>query len=65
MFLITIHTDGDVSTKRPCDFQEEILQQHGRRDSFRGTRYGIASSIASSFRCFARGVSDVGQAGYR
>ena len=60
--FITIHTDDDVSTKRLCDFREDILHQHRRRNNFQGS--GIANSIAKSFCCCPRDFCGLDQAGY-
>jgi hypothetical protein len=62
--FITIHTDGDVSTKRLYDFWEDILHQHRRRNNFPGTGHGIANSIANSIRCCPRNLCGLDQAGY-
>jgi len=62
---VTIRTDGDVATKRLCDFGEEILQQHRMRNILPGTHYGIANSIANLFCCFPRDLCGLDQAGYR
>src|SRR6266487_4399936 len=46
--FITIHTDGNVSTKRLCDFGEDILHQHRRRIIF--PERAMASQIRSLTR---------------
>ena len=46
--LITIHTDDDVSTKRLCDFWEDILHQHRGRIIF--PERAMASQIQSLTR---------------
>jgi hypothetical protein len=62
LLFITIHTDGDVSTKRLCDFGEDILRQHRRRNNFPDT--GVANSIANPSRCCPRDLGCLDQAGY-
>ncbi len=46
--FITIHTDDDVSTKRLCDFGEDILHQHRRRIVF------LERAMASQIRSLTR-----------
>jgi hypothetical protein len=60
--FITIHTDGNVSTKILCDFGEDILHQHRRRNNFPGT--GIANSIGNPSCCYPRDLGALEQAGY-
>ena len=62
LFLLR-YTDGDVSTKRLCDFGEDILHQRRRRNNFSGT--GVANSIANLFCYCPRNLCGLDQAGYR
>src|SRR5439155_19171436 len=58
-YFITIHTNGDVSTKRLCDFGEDILHQHHRRIIFPAramasqiqslTRFAVALAILAAW----------------
>src|SRR6266700_6909891 len=59
--FITIHTDDDVSTKRLCDFREDILHQHRRRDNLPGT--GVADSLANPPCCCRRDLCCLDQGG--